>query len=167
MNPRDEIVLIVDRNNRETGTAPRHVMRRRGLVHRAAYILVFNSRNELYVQKRTKTKDIYPGCYDVAAGGVVLAGESYDESARRELQEELGLRDTTLVSRFTFYYEQGQNRVWGRVYSCIHDGQIHLQAEEVESGFFAAPDAVLALTETEPFTPDGIYVLKRFLQEKK
>ncbi len=165
-NPRNEIVQIVDSNNRETGTAPRHVMRSRGLVHRAAYVLVFNSRGELYVQKRTMTKDVYPGYYDAATGGVVLAGEGYDESARRELQEELGIRNTNLVSHFAFFYEEGKNRVWGRVYSCIHDGQIHLQAEEVESGFFAAPGTVLALSEKEPFTPDGIYVLKRFLQER-
>ena len=166
MNPRDEIVLIVDRDNTETGSAPRHEMRTRGLPHRACYILVFNSRGELFVQKRTMGKDIYPGYYDVAAGGVVLAGESYDESARRELQEELGIPDAALASHFTFFHEEGNNQVWGRVYSCIHDGKLTLQAEEVESGFFADPGEVVALCEMEKFTPDGIYVLKRYLREK-
>jgi isopentenyldiphosphate isomerase len=142
MNPRDEIVLIVDKDNNKTGSAPRHEMRAKGLPHRACYILVFTSRGELFVQKRTMSKDIYPGYYDVAAGGVVLAGESYDESAKRELE------------------------VWGRVYSCMHDGELNLQAEEVESGFFADPEDVLALSNKEPFTPDGIYVLKRYLREK-
>lgn len=166
MNPQDEIVLIVDRNNKETGSAPRHEMRAKGLLHRACYILVFNSRDELFVQKRTMSKDIYPGYYDVAAGGVVLAGESYDESARRELAEELGIRNIALTSHFVFFYDAGKNQVWGRVYSCIHDGGLTLQAEEVESGFFAAPEDVLALSKKEPFTPDGIYVLKRYLEEK-
>jgi hypothetical protein len=41
-----------------------------------------------------------------------------------------------------------------------------LQEEEIESGFFAALDQVLALSEKEPFTPDGIYVLKRYLRQK-
>lgn len=166
MNPQDEIVLIVDKNNIEAGRAPRHEMRAKGLPHRACYILVFNSSGELFVQKRTTCKDIYPGHYDIAAGGVVLADESYDESARRELEEELGVRDTTLTSHFTFFYEEGRNQVWGRVYSCIYDGELTLQEEEVESGFFAVPDAVLALSEKESFTPDGIYVLKRYLREK-
>jgi len=166
MNPQDEIVLIVDKNNIETGNAPRHEMRAKGLPHRACYILVFNSRGELFVQKRTTCKDIYPGYYDIAAGGVVLADESYDESARRELEEELGIRDTTLTSHFTFFYEEGRNQVWGRVYSCIYDGELTLQEEEIESGFFAVPDAVLALSVKESFTPDGIYVLKRYLREK-
>ena len=166
MNPRDEIILIVDRNNQVTGNAPRHEMRSKGLPHRATYILVFNSLGELFVQKRTMTKDIYPGYYDIATGGVVLAAESYYESARRELEEELGIRDTDLTAHFTFFYEDGTNQVWGRVFSCIYDGELTLQEEEVESGFFAAPDNVIALSGQKPFTPDGIYVLKRFLQEK-
>jgi isopentenyldiphosphate isomerase len=166
MTPRDEIVLIVDKDNNETGSAPRHEMRAGGLPHRACYILVFNSRGELFVQKRTMCKDIYPGYYDVAAGGVVLAGETYDESARRELQEELGISNASLTSFFTFFYQEGKNRVWGRVYSCTHDGELTLQTEEIESGFFADPEAVLALSNKEPFTPDGIYVLKRYLVEK-
>ncbi|MBW2484328.1 MAG: NUDIX hydrolase, partial [Deltaproteobacteria bacterium] len=74
MNPEDEIVLIVNMKNKVTGSAPRHEMRAKGLPHRAAYILVFNSTGELFVQKRTMSKDIYPGHYDIAAGGVVLAG---------------------------------------------------------------------------------------------
>jgi 8-oxo-dGTP pyrophosphatase MutT (NUDIX family) len=163
MNPQDEVVQIVDKNNNETGSAPRHEMRARGLPHRASYILVFNSRAELFVQKRTMTKDIYPGYYDVAAGGVVLAGESYDESALRELEEELGIKGTELTSHFTFFYKEGKNKVWGQVYSCTNDGDFTLQAEEVESGFFAAPRAVLSLSEKESFTPDGLYVLKQFL----
>ena len=166
MNPGDEIVLVVDRNNNETGRVPRHEMRTRGLPHRASYIMVFNSKGELFVQKRTRSKDIYPGYYDVAAGGVVLAGESYAESAKRELEEELGIRETVLTPHFTFFYEEETNQVWGRVYTCIYDGALILQAEEVERGFFTAPDEVVALSRKEPFTPDGIYVLQRYLREK-
>ena len=86
-----EMVAIVDEHNRVTGQARRAVMRAGHLIHRACYILVFNGRGELFVQKRTPNKDIYPGYYEVAAGGVVLAGESYEESAVRELAEELGI----------------------------------------------------------------------------
>jgi len=166
MNPKDEIVLIVDKDNKVTGSAPRHQMRASGLPHRATYILVFNSLGELFVQKRTMTKDIYPGYYDVAAGGVVLAGERYDESAKRELAEELGIKETDLTSHFTFFYQEDKNRVWGRVYSCIYDGELTLQAEEVESGYFMPPQEVLALSKKKRFTKDGIYVLERYLELK-
>lgn len=162
MPVQDEIVLIVDKENNVTGTASRHEMRAKCLPHRATYILVFNSKNELFVHKRTMGKDIYPGYFDIAAGGVVMNGETYDESALREVEEELGIRNAELVPHFTFFYEDNDNHVWGRVYSCIHDGGLKLQAEEVESGFFSLPGKVLALSEKVPFTPDGLYVLKRF-----
>jgi 8-oxo-dGTP pyrophosphatase MutT (NUDIX family) len=167
MLAQDEIILIVDAENNVKGSTPRHVMRAKGLPHRAAYILVFNSQGKLFVQKRTVTKDIYPDYYDIAAGGVVLADESYDESAERELEEELGIRNISLTSHFTFCHEDGLNLVWGRVYSCTYDGEMALQEEEIESGFFMTPDKVLALSEKEPFTPDGLYVLKRFLKQHK
>jgi isopentenyldiphosphate isomerase len=76
MLPADEIVTIVDAHNNVVGSAPRWEMRAKRLPHRSTYILVFNSQGELFVQKRTMTKDVFPGYYDPATGGVVLAGES-------------------------------------------------------------------------------------------
>lgn len=159
----DEIVVIVDEKNNVVGAAPRSQMRAQGLAHRATYILVFNSMGDLYVQKRTPLKDIYPGYYDVAAGGVVLEGETYEECAERELEEEMGIRGIPLTKLFDFYHKDGRNRVWGRVYRCIYDGEIVLQVEEVESGEFRRIEEVLQTGENEKFTPDGIYVLKRYI----
>src|SRR5215475_15086358 len=104
MSAADEIVVIVDEHNKVVGAVPRREMRAKNLPHRSTYILVFNSQGALYVQKRTMTKDVFPGYYDPASGGVVLAGESYEESARRELAEELGIQDVPLRPLFTFYY---------------------------------------------------------------
>ena len=164
MNAGDEIITIVDADNTVVGSAARREMRARGLPHRATYILVFNSRGELFVQKRTMSKDIYPGYYDVATGGVVLANESYDLSAERELAEELGARNTSLTPHFDFKHEDDQNIVWGRLYTCTYDGEITLQEEEVESGKFLTIDKVQKLIDKEPFTPDGVYVLNRYLE---
>lgn len=55
-------------------------------------------------------------------------------------------------------------KVWGSAYSCIYDGEIILQEEEVDSGDFYTVEDVLFMSEQEPFTPDGIYVLKRYLK---
>ena len=74
--PGEEIVQIVDEQNRELGELPRRLMREQRLIHRASYILVFNAAGALFIQKRTSTKDVYPGYWDVAAGGVVQAGET-------------------------------------------------------------------------------------------
>jgi len=158
-DPGREIIQIVDRDNREIAVVARHVMREQRLIHRASYILVFNRTGKLFVQKRTMSKDIYPGFWDVAAGGVVLADESYELSAARELAEELGVKGK-LQFLFDQYYEDADNRVWGRIFSCIHEGPFTLQEEEVAEGCFMGIDEALALSTREPFTPDGLLLLK-------
>lgn len=166
MGPGDEIVALVDEQNRVIGSSTRREMRARRALHRACYILVFNSRGELFLQQRTLTKDVYPGYYDTAAGGVVLAGESYDESAQRELAEEMGIRGVPLQPLFDLYFEDEAVRLWGRAYSCVYDGPVVLQAEEVASGRFLPVDEVLRLAGSEAFTPDGLRVLQLYLEKR-
>lgn len=160
MQQNSETVIIVDEQNREVAEISRHLMRKGCLIHRACFILVFNPLGELFVQRRTLSKDVYPGYLDVAAGGVVLAGESYEESARRELAEELGLKRSKLKCHGNFYHETEGNRVWGRVYSCLDAGPFILQPEEVAAGFFAGPQKLKVLARREKFTPDGLEALR-------
>lgn len=163
----EEIVQIVNGDNEPVNTVPRSVMRREGLIHRAGYILVFNSAKELFIQKRTMTKDVFPGYWDIAAGGVVLAGESYLSSARRELLEELGLEADELEYLFDHFYEDASTRVWGRVYRCCHEGPFTLQKEEIEYGRFLRVDRIFELARREPVTPDGLEILHRLMAELK
>ncbi|HXH09669.1 MAG TPA: NUDIX hydrolase YfcD [Alphaproteobacteria bacterium] len=163
MDAADELVVIVDAQNNVVGVVPRREMRAKRLPHRSTYILVFDSKGNLYVQKRTMTKDVFPGYYDIAAGGVVLAGETYEQGAERELGEEMGIRGVPLTSLFDFYFENERTCLWGRAFSCTYDGEIVLQPEEVESGAFVSIQDILRRAETELFTPDGLYVLRRYL----
>lgn len=159
----DELVAIVDRDNRLCGAAPRSVMRRDNLIHRATYVYVFDGAGRLYAQLRTMTKDIYPGYWDLAAGGVVLAGESDEESARRELDEELGIRGVALEPWFAFYFED-VGRVWGQAFGCVWEGELRLQAEEVEKVERLEVGAILRGIEGKKFTPDSLYALRRRFQ---
>jgi 8-oxo-dGTP pyrophosphatase MutT (NUDIX family) len=165
--PGEEIVWIVDERNQELGELPRRLMREQRLIHRVSYILVFNAAGELFIQKRTATKDVYPGYWDVAAGGVVQAGETYEQSAERELVEELGVKAVSLTFLFDQYYEDQENRVWGRIFTCVHEGPFTLQAEEVEEGRFMEPHKALAYSRSAPFTPDGVLVLEKVLEQQK
>ncbi|NOT56254.1 MAG: NUDIX hydrolase YfcD [Deltaproteobacteria bacterium] len=162
MNAANEIVAIVDARNTEVGAAPRWRMRASRLLHRSTYILVFNPEGALYVQKRTMTKDVFPGYYDPATGGVVLAGESYEESARRELEEEMGIRQVPLTRLSDFYFADERTQVWGAAFSCVYEGPLSLQAEEVESVSLMTMDEIFHRARTEQFTPDGLYVLQRY-----
>ncbi len=157
--PGDERVVVVDRDNAPVGVAPRARVRAERLTHRATYVFVLSSEREVLVQRRTMTKDLYPGYLDAAAGGVVVDGESYEESAARELAEELGVA-AALERQFDFLYEDESNCCWGRVYLCRHDGPFTLQVEEVESAAFHPVDDVLA-GAISPVTPDTLAALGR------
>jgi 8-oxo-dGTP pyrophosphatase MutT (NUDIX family) len=158
-----EQVAIVDEQNTVTGSASRAVMRKHCLIHRATYILVFDALGRLFVQERTLTKDIFPGYRDLCTGGVVLAGEDYEKSAIRELEEEIGLRDAVLTFHFDFYGEYAGQKVWGRVFSCVSDGPFVLQPEEVAGGASHSIDEVKRLIREMPCTPDSVYAFLRYL----
>lgn len=160
MSARDEIVALVDEENRVVGAAPRHEVRAKNLLHRASFVYVFNSAGDLYIQHRTLTKDIHPGYWDLAAGGVVLDGESYGECAVRELAEEMGIRGVPLETWFDFYYE-GAGRCWGRAYSCVWDGPVIPQEEEVQKVEIVPLEAVLSGLDGRLVTPDSLIALRR------
>lgn len=155
----DEIVQIVDRHNRKIGHQSRARMLSDKLIPRASYVLVCNDKHEIFLQKRTETKDIYPGYWDVTAGGVVLADESYEDSAARELAEELGVRDVPLHFLFDHYHENDGKRVWSRVFTCHHNGPFLLQETEVAGGMFVSIAEALRLKDKEDFTPNGLEIL--------
>ncbi|WP_310600395.1 NUDIX hydrolase YfcD [Desulfobulbus sp.] len=166
-HPTEELVEIVDRDNTPIGAVTRRIMRQQNLIHRASYVLVFNRQGQLFIQKRTLTKDIYPGYWDLAAGGVVQAGESYLESAQRELREELGLAGVKLAQLFDQYFEEEGNRVWGRIFSCISEGPFTLQQEEIDYGRFIDLDRIEVLNQTEPVTPDGLALLRLLPHDRR
>ena len=162
MSAAEETVVIVNERDEVIGSAPRSRMRHQRLIHRTTYVFVFSSRGELLVQERTPTKDIYPAHHDLAAGGVLVVGETYEESAYREAEEELGLRGVSLTDRFKMYYEDAISRSFGRAYSCTYDGPFVLQPEEVASARFVKPEAILA-GEVAPVTPDSRAAFERLL----
>ena len=165
MDAGDEIVSLVDERNRVTGSATRRRVRAERLLHRATYIFVFAGDGRLYLQRRTVTKDMYPGYWDAAAGGVLVSGESYDASALREAAEELGIRGVPLLGHFDFYYEDPANRVWGRVYTCEYEGPFEWQPEEVAEGRFVTVEEILA-GRYQPLTPDTLHALRLYLEHR-
>ncbi len=87
----DELLDVVDENDRPTGIRKsKRAIHRDGDFHRAAHMWIYSDRGEILFQLRSNTKDIFPGLWDIT-GGHVGAGESYLETAVRELEEELGV----------------------------------------------------------------------------
>ena len=161
----EEWVDWVDEADQVLQAVPRSRMRREGLRHRASYIVVENHQQQIYVQRRTLSKDYCPGLLDACCGGVVQAGESYDLSAVRELAEEMGIHHVDLVPWGTFYTEDSRSKVWGGIYSCRYEGPLSLQAEEVEYVELMTAEQILA--RSEEFTPDSVMALRHWLERRK
>lgn len=140
---REEIFDVVNERDEVIGQRPRHEVHRLGLMHRAVHVLVFNSRGQVFLQKRSMNKDRQPGLWDSSSSGHVDSGEDYDTCAVRELGEELGLRPSAPphpLFKLPASAQTDQEHVW--VYRCQAEGPFTLHPDEIERGDWFAPEAV-------------------------
>lgn len=139
----EDIFDVVNERDEVIGRAPRSEVHARGLRHRAAHVLVFNARGEVFLQKRSMFKDRQPGVWDSSVSGHVDSGEDYDACAVRETGEELGVTPTEppeCMFKLDACEATGQEFVW--VYRARHEGPFTLPPEEIESGGWFAPAEV-------------------------
>ena len=127
---------VVDKNDRILRYARRSDVHGNNLRHRAVHILIFDHAGDVYLQQRSRWKDRHPLKWDSSAAGHVTVGESYDETARRELEEELGI-NVPLEKILKLPESAGteQEFVW------LYRGRIHghpCQPSEIETGAFSA-----------------------------
>lgn len=143
-------------------------MRSQRLPHRATYAFVRTSSNYFYVQKRSSIKDYCPSYYDANPGGVVAAGESYEVTNRRELDEEMGIPASTPSEHlFTFYYEDERIKCFGDAWEVEYDGPLKLQKEEVESIHLMSLEEIFERAKNgDQFTPDSIHCCRLYGDKK-
>ncbi len=138
----EELFDVVDDQDQVTGQLPRREVHRRGLRHRAVHLLVVNRAGGVFLHQRSMQKELFPGVWDSSAAGHVGAGEDYDGTARRELEEELGCRPEPPPRRLfkiEAREETGQEFLW--VYRVEAEGPFILQADEIERGdWFSVAD---------------------------
>ena len=151
MTMESEELDVVDRGNRVVGQRSRGEVHRLGLLHRAVHILVFNDRGDLFLQKRSQLKDSHPGKWDSSAAGHVEAGEGDEDSAVRELAEELGVIDSPpLEPLFQVAACADTGNEFVTVYACRHEGPFCLPVDEIEHGEWVAPDVVTKWVRDRP-----------------
>ncbi|GAA3543167.1 NUDIX hydrolase [Nocardioides daeguensis] len=155
-----EQVALYGADGRPTGVVvPRSEMRARNLRHAATLVVVRNSAGQVYVHRRTDTKDVFPGRYDFAAGGVLQAGEDPFDAAVREAAEELGVSGVQLESLGEDDYADADTNYHAFAYTCVYDGPITWQPEEVAWGEWVSVERLREMVATLPFVPDTVAVL--------
>lgn len=161
-----EEVFNVNERDETLGVVSRATVQRERLITRSTFVFVFNSRGELCMHRRTLHKRLYPGFWDVAAGGVVSAGESYHDGAQRELAEELGVSGVSLEEKFRFFYDSPESRLWGAVFTCVWDGPILMQPEEVLEIRWINPRGSWQRAN-ESYSPDSLHALQLLLDQEE
>jgi isopentenyldiphosphate isomerase len=156
--PGDELVDIVDADDRVVATVPRRRMRAERLRHRVVFVAVTNSAGELLVHRRSEAKDLWPGRWDIGAGGVVTAGEAYRTAARHELMEELGIAAEPGFLCAGTYADPDVDLV-GRCYRVVHDGPVTFVDGEVVEVRWVDRAGFEALLATTSFVPDSLAVM--------
>lgn len=126
-----ESFVVVDEMDQVTGAAPRSEVHGNNLRHRAVHIFLFNRAGELLLQKRSRWKDRHPNLWDSSAAGHVGAGEEYDATAARELEEELGVvAKLEAVAKLPASKQTGQEFI--QLYRGEHEGPFHPARAEID-----------------------------------
>ena len=149
-----EIFDVVNDSNEVIGSEAREVVHVNNLRHRAVHILIFNGAGELFLQKRSLWKDKNPGCWDSSAAGHVDAGENYEETVQRELQEELGVScPVERIGLLPCSEQTGWEFI--EVYRGIHEGPFEIAPMELETGGFFPMEQIQRWITTQPedFSP--------------
>lgn len=158
----DELLDIVDEHDRVVGQARRGEAYARRLRHRCTFVFARNAAGEVFVHRRTARKLVFPSLYDMFVGGVVGAGESYDEAALREAEEELGVSGLPAPTPlFKFLYQTPEHTWWSSVYEIRCESPVNPQASEVAwHAFLTEEELDRRLTEWN-WVPDGMEAYRR------
>lgn len=102
--PMSETMLIaVDVRNRKTGRVEKMEAHRRGILHRAFSVFVFDENERLLLQRRARRKYHSGGLWSNTCCSHPQVGESLGEAAHRRLREEMGF-DCPLETVYGFVY---------------------------------------------------------------
>jgi isopentenyl-diphosphate delta-isomerase len=139
-----ERVVLVDEQDRELGAAEKLAAHAAGTLHRAFSIFVFNSKGQLLLQRRARSKYHSGGLWSNTCCGHPRPGEANVEAARRRLREEMNF-DCELRAAFEFLYRaQFTNELVEHEYDHVFvgefDGLVAPDEAEVEDWAWATLD---------------------------
>lgn len=154
---------MVDENDRIVGYKTRKECHNSPhIIHRAVDIVLFDTHNNILLQKRSMQKDTYPGYYTVSASGHIDKDESYEDAARREMEEELGIEKTRplkLMHVGTYIVRLEHEAEMTSLFRGVYEGSIAPAHDEVESVQYVSPQKLSSLKKE--ITPGALVALQK------
>jgi isopentenyldiphosphate isomerase len=147
---RDQVLILVDREGRPQGYAPRAVCHEGdGVRHAAVAVVLWNTGGDILLQRRRSA--LWDGWWDITGATHPLHGERHDETfddaARRCLRAEWHVElPIARVLDFVYFerYEQSAENEYCVLYAGTHDGAIGFDREYAYDMRWLAFDAALA-----------------------
>jgi len=151
----EEWLPLVDREGKIIGKATRtQCHENKNLLHPVVHLHVFNSKGELYLQKRSLNKLVQPGKWDTAVGGHIELNESIEHSLSREALEEIGISGfkPQLLVKYEWHSEMESELVFSFVTTYM--GKITPNKTELDGGRFWTFSEIKKQLEKGTFTPN-------------
>jgi len=129
----EELIEVVTEKGEVIKVVPRsEIHGDPSLLHKVVHVLVFNSRKELLLQKRSMSKDVAPGKWDTSVGGHVNAGETLEKAVTREMEEELGINEGVPKYLYSYIHSNPYETELVYTYKSVYDGEINFQQDEID-----------------------------------
>jgi isopentenyl-diphosphate delta-isomerase type 1 len=155
----EELFVVVDEKDNILGYKTRRECHSdKSLIHRSVGVVVCNSKGEIALQKRSMSKDLYPGFYALSASGHVSKGETYEEAIKREMLEEIGI-EVTVQYEGKYLYYLPQETEFIAIFTAMHEGPFTINQEEVESIEFVSKEKLKDLKDK--LTPSSKFDLEK------
>lgn len=153
--PAAEMLPITDENGYVTGQAPRTYCHSGSKpLHPVVHLHIINRNSEIYLQKRSASKDLLPSYWDTAVGGHVSYGEQVLEALFREAGEELGLHDFNPYPLDSYIFESGTERELVNVFAAVGNFKPVPDESEVECGRYWPIDEIESCIGKDVLTPN-------------
>lgn len=166
--PLEEIFPIVDEEGNTIGRAPRSVCHdgKTMLLHPVVHLHLFNYKGDLFLQKRSLTKDIQPGKWDTSVGGHVGLDESIEHALLRESEEELGLTGFNPEFLGRYVWESSREMELVTSFSTISDKVVLFNKSEIDEARFWSLEEIKESIGQDIFTPNFEYEFALLITKK-
>ncbi len=159
----EELMDIVNEKDEIVGKASQEEIYTKHLAHRIVHVLLFNKNGEIALQLRSKKKKFTPGHWSTSAGGHVQSGETYEQAASRECEEELGFKpNLKLLYKDIYNDPRFEMKKFLETFKVIYSGQFKINPKEVEKiEFFSLEKIQKMIDSGEKFHPELLFLLEK------
>lgn len=163
----EELFDVVDQLDRVLGPRPRSEVHQLKLLHRAVHVFLFQPDGRLLIHKRTDCKEEFPSVWTSSCSGHVSAGESYDQTAPRELFEELSIDNAPLTPLHKFPASADTSWEFTTLYTATSTQTPQPDPVEIAAIQWLFPDEISAWISRSPqdFSPAFLLLFRWFRQK--